>query len=69
MAELPSAGWADICLDGHKPKKIDGVQTDGLLQRCRERAFTLRGLGWEAAGERTPTNDDRSVQVFIHTEK
>jgi putative transposase len=55
-------------MGGHKPKKISGAHRDWLVQRCRERAFTLRGLVAEL-GERGLTVDYRSVWEFVHAEK
>ena len=31
-------------MGGHKPKKLSGEHADWLRERCREKAFTLRGL-------------------------
>jgi putative transposase len=36
-------------MGGHGPKKLVGEYRDWLLQRCRERDFTLRGLVGELA--------------------
>ena len=36
-------------MGGHRPKKLVGEYRDWLLQRCRERCFTLRGLVGELA--------------------
>ena len=55
-------------MGGHKPKKISGAQRDWLVQRCRERDFTLRGLVAEL-GERGLKVDYRSVWEFVHAEK
>jgi putative transposase len=55
-------------MGGHKPKKIRGEHADWLRQRCREKAFTLRGLVQELAGERGLTVDYRSVWEFVHAE-
>jgi putative transposase len=52
-----------------KPKKIAGEHADWLRRHCRERAFTLRGLVRELAGERGLSVDYRSVWEFIHAEK
>ena len=35
--------------DGRRPKKLVGEYREWLLQRCRERDFTLRGLVGELA--------------------
>ena len=53
---------------GRKPKKISGPYRDWLVQRCRERDFTLRGLVAEL-GERGLEVDYRSVWEFVHAEK
>jgi transposase len=53
---------------GHRPRKIVGAHRDWLLQRCREKAFTLRGLVAELA-ERGLKVDYRSVWAFVHAEK
>jgi putative transposase len=55
-------------MGGHKPKKIAGEYRDWLLQRCKEKAFTLRGLIAEFA-ERGLKVDCRSVWEFVHAEK
>ena len=54
---------------GHRPKKIAGADHDWLVQRCREKPFTLRGLVSELAAERDLTVDYRSVWAFVHAEK
>ena len=36
-------------MGGHKPKKISGANRTWLLERCREKDFTLRGLVAELA--------------------
>jgi putative transposase len=60
---------------GHRPKKIAGADRDWLVQRCREKPFTLRGLVAELAmvaelaTERDLTVDYRSVWAFVHAEK
>jgi putative transposase len=56
-------------IGGYKPKKIRGEHADWLRRRCRERAFTLRGLVGEVAGERALKVDYRSVWEFVHAEK
>lgn len=53
---------------GHRPKKLVGEHRDWLLQRCRERDFTLRGLVGELA-ERGLSVDYRVVWAFVHEEK
>ena len=52
---------------GYKPKKISGVWRDWLVERCREKGFTLRGLVAEL-GERGLKVDYRSVWEFVHAE-
>ena len=49
-------------MGGHKPKKISG---NWLLERTKERDFTLRGLVVELA-ERGLKVDYRSVWEFVH---
>ena len=56
-------------MGGHKPKKISGAHADWLRQRCRDKAFTLRGLVKELADERSLMVDYRSVWEFVHAEK
>ena len=51
----------------HKPRKTAGDHRLWLIARCRERAFTLRGLVAEL-GERGLAVDDRSVWEFDHAE-
>jgi putative transposase len=55
-------------MGGHKPRKIAGEHRAWLVQRCRERAFTLHGLVAEL-GERGLKVDYRSVWEFVHAEK
>jgi putative transposase len=55
-------------IGGHRPKKLVGEHRDWLLQRCRERDFTLRGLVAELA-ERGLSVDYRVVWAFVHDEK
>ena len=53
---------------GYKPRKISGAWRDWLVERCREKDFTLRGLVAEL-GERGLKVDYRSVGEFVHAEK
>jgi putative transposase len=55
-------------MGGHKPKKITGAHRDWLIERCREKDFTLRGLVAELA-DRGLKVDYRSVWEFVHAEK
>ena len=55
-------------MGGHKPKAIFGEHHAFLVQRIREREFTLRGLVAELA-ERGLKVDYRSVWEFVHAEK
>jgi putative transposase len=55
-------------MGGHKPKKISGEHRDWLVQRCQEKAFTLRRLVFELAGQGLKV-DYRSVWEFVHAEK
>ena len=55
-------------MGGHKPKALAGEHRVWLLQRARERDFTLRGLVAELA-ERGLKVDYRSVWNFAHAEK
>jgi transposase len=55
-------------MGGQKPKKISGEHRAWLVDRCRERAFTLHGLVAEL-GERGLVVDYRSVWDFVHAEK
>lgn len=55
-------------MGGHKPKAISGEHREWLIGRCRERAFTLRGLVGEL-GERGLRVDYRSVWELVHAEK
>jgi transposase len=52
-------------MGGHKPKAIAGEHRVWLLQRAKERDFTLRGL----VAERGLKVDYRSVWNFVHAEK
>ena len=51
-------------MGGHKPRKICGAHRDWLVERCRERDFTLRGLVAEL-GERGLRVDYRSVWELV----
>ncbi len=55
-------------MGGHKPKAIAGEHHDWLVERIRERDFTLRGLVVELA-DRGLKVDYRSVWNFVHAEK
>src|SRR5580692_5644535 len=55
-------------MGGHKPKAISGAHRIWLLQRAKDRDFTLRGLVAELA-ERGLKVDYRSVWNFVHAEK
>jgi transposase len=55
-------------MGGHKPKAISGEHLVWLLQRIKDRDFTLRGLVAELA-ERGLKVDYRSVWEFVHAEK
>jgi transposase len=55
-------------MGGHKPKAIAGEHRAWLLQRAKEKDFTLRGLVTEFA-ERGLKVDYRSVWNFVHAEK
>ena len=55
-------------MGGHRPKKLIGTWRSWLLERCRERAFTLRGLVSELV-ERGLKVDYRSVWRFVHAER
>jgi len=55
-------------MGGHKPKKLAGEHRLWLLQRIKERDFTLRGLVAELA-ERGLEVDYRSVWEFVHAEQ
>jgi putative transposase len=52
---------------GYKPRKLSGAWRDWLVERCREKDFTLRGLVVEL-GERGLKVDYRSVWEFVHAE-
>lgn len=55
-------------MGGHRPRKITGEHRDWLIRRCREKAFTLRGLVAELS-ERGLKVDYRTVWAFVHAEK
>ena len=54
-------------MGGYKPKKIRGEHRDWLVERTRERDFTLRGLVSELA-ERGLKVDYRTMWSFVHAE-
>lgn len=55
-------------MGGHRPRKIRGEHRDWLLERMREKDFTLRGLVAELA-ERGLKVDYRTMWSFVHAEK
>ncbi len=55
-------------MGGYRPKKIQGAHRDWLLERTRERDFTLRGLVSELA-DRGVKVDYRTMWSFVHAEK
>jgi len=55
-------------MGGHKPKAIAGEHRAWLLERVKEKDFTLRGLVAELAGLGLAV-DYRSVWNFVHAEK
>ena len=55
-------------MGGHKPKALAGAHRDWLIERCRVRDFTLRGLVAELAGRGLKV-DYRSMWEFVHAEK
>lgn len=52
---------------GYKPRKISGAWRDWLIERCRMKDFTLRGLVAELGGRGLKV-DYRSVWEFVHAE-
>jgi putative transposase len=55
-------------MGGYKPKALRGEHRDWLIERCRARDFTLRGLVAELLAERGLKVDYRSVWAFVHAE-
>ena len=55
-------------MGGHKPKAITGQHQAWLVERIRERDFTLRGLVAELAARGLKV-DYRTVWNFVHAEK
>lgn len=55
-------------IGGYKPRAIAGEHRAWLLQRVKEKDFTLRGLVAEL-GARGLKVDYRSVWTFVHEEK
>jgi len=55
-------------MGGHKPKSIAGEYRAWLLERTKEKEFTLRGLVAELA-ERGLKVDYRTMWSFVHAEK
>jgi len=55
-------------MGGHKAKVLSGAHRDWLIERCRARDFTLRGLVGELLAERGLKVDYRSVWAFVHAE-
>jgi putative transposase len=56
-------------IGGYKPKAIRGEHREWLLQRIKEKDFTLRGLVAELLAERHLKVDYRAVWNFVHAEK
>lgn len=56
-------------MGGHKLKTIRGEHRAWLIGRCKEKAFTLRGLVVELAEVRGLKVDYRSVWAFVHDEE
>ncbi len=61
-------GVAPGQMGGHRPKKIIGAYRTWLVQRCREKDFTLQGLVGELAARGLKVNY-RTVWNFVHGEK
>jgi transposase len=55
-------------MGGHKPKSISGEHRAWLLERTKEKDFTLRGLVAELSGRGLKV-DYRTVWSFVHAEK
>lgn len=55
-------------MGGHRPKAIQGAHREWLVERIRERDFTLRGLVAELA-ERGLKVDYKTMWSFVHAEK
>jgi transposase len=55
-------------MGGHKPKSIVGAHHAWLVERTREKDFTLRGLVAELAARGLKV-DYRTVWNFVHAEK
>ena len=55
-------------MGGHKPKVLSGEHRLWLIERCKSRDFTLRGLVAELATKRGLKVDYRSVWEFVHGE-
>jgi putative transposase len=60
--------FAAVQSGGRRAKKITGLHEDWLRRRCREAAFTLRGLVKELA-ERGLQVSYRVVWKFVHAEQ
>ena len=63
-----TASVAPAKMGGYKPRTLSGEHRDWLIARCRDHAFTLRGLVAELAAERGLKVDYRSVWAFVHAE-
>jgi len=55
-------------MGGHKPKALRDGHAEWLIQRCRERAFTISQLVEELVVERGLKVDRHSVWAFLHAE-
>ena len=65
---LETGSVAPKKIGGYKPKAIRGEPRDWLVERIKEKDFTLRGLVAELA-ERGLKVDYRAVWNFVHDEK
>jgi putative transposase len=63
-----TGGVAPGKMGGHRPKKLSGPWREWMIERCRGKDFTLRGLVDEL-DELGLKVDDRSVWEFVHAEK
>ena len=55
-------------MGGHKPRTLRDAHAEWLLERCRERAFTISQLVEDLQRERGLKVDRRSVWEFLHAQ-
>jgi len=66
---LATGSVAPSKIGGYRQKTIRGAHREWLLERMKEKDFTLRGLVAELAAERGLKVDYKTMWSFVHGEK